>query len=39
MLRQGYSLSMLHRICEKLYGGVRLGGLSMHNIMHMLFLF
>ena len=39
MLRQGCSLSILHRTCEKLHGGVRLGGLSIPNIMHMLFLF
>ena len=29
MYRQGCSLSMLHRTCEKLHWGVRLGGLSM----------
>ena len=39
MLREGCSLSMLHRICEKLQGGIRLGGLSMPNIMHMPFYF
>ena len=31
MLRQWYFLSMLHRTCENMYGGVRLGGLSMPN--------
>ena len=30
-LRQGCSLSMLHRTYEKMHGGVRLGGLSMPN--------
>ena len=39
MLRQGCSLSMLHRTCEKLHGGVRLGGLCMLKIMHMPFYF
>ena len=39
MLRQGCSLSMLHRTCEKLHGGVKLGGLSMPNIMHVPFYF
>ena len=29
MLRQGCSLHMLLKICEKLYGYVRLGALSM----------
>ena len=33
MPRQGYSLSILHRTCEKLHGVVRLGGLSMPNIL------
>ena len=37
MLRQECSLSMLHRNCKKMHGGVRLGGLSMPNIMHMPF--
>ena len=37
MLRQGCSLTMLHRTCEKLHGSVTLGGLSMPNIMHMPF--
>ena len=32
MLRQGCSLSMLHRTCEKVPWGVRLGGLGMQNI-------
>ena len=36
MLRQGCSLNMPHRACEKLHGGIRLGGLSMPNILHML---
>ena len=39
MLRQGCSLIMLLRPCEKLHGDVRLGGLNMTNIMHMPFLF
>ena len=39
MLRQGCSLSMLHRTCEKLHGDVRLGGLSTPNIMCMPFYF
>ena len=39
MLRQGCSLSMLHRTCKKVHGGIRLGGLGMPNIMHMFFLF
>ena len=34
MLRQGCSLSILHRTCEKVHGGVRLGGLGMPNILH-----
>ena len=38
MLRQGCSLSMLHRICKKLHGGVRLDGLRMPNILHMPFI-
>ena len=29
IVRQGCSLSMFHRTCEKLHGDVRLGGLSM----------
>ena len=33
MLRQGCSLSMLHRCCKKLHGDVGLHGLSMPNIM------
>ena len=36
MLRQRCSLSMLHRTCEKLHGGVS-WVLSMPNIMHMPF--
>ena len=39
MLRQWWSLSMPHRTCEKLHGGVRLGGLSMPNIIGMPFYF
>ena len=39
MLRQGCSLSMLHRTCEKLHWGVRLGGLGMPNILCMPFYF
>ena len=39
MLSQEYSLSMLHRTCEKLHGGVRLGALSMPNILYMPFYF
>ena len=35
ILRQGCSLSMLHRTCEKVHGGVRLGGLRLPNIMYM----
>ena len=31
MLRQWCSLSMLHRTCESMHWGVRLGGLSMPN--------
>ena len=37
MLRQGCSLSMLHRTCEKVHGGVRLDGLGMPNILCMPF--
>ena len=33
MLRQGCFLSMLHRTCEKLHEGVRLGGLGMSNTL------
>ena len=39
MLRQRCSLSMLHGTCEKLLGGVRIGGLSMSNILGMPFYF
>ena len=39
MLRQGCSLSMLHRTCEKVHGGVRLCGWGMPNILHMPFCF
>ena len=39
MLRQRCSLSMLHRTCEKVHGGVRLGGLGMPNNLHMPFHF
>ena len=39
MVRQGCSLSMLYKTCEKLKGHVRLGGLSMPNILCMLFYF
>ena len=35
MLRQGCSLSMFHRTCEILHWGVRLGRLSMPNIICM----
>ena len=35
MLRQGCSLGMLHRTCENVHGGVRLGGLGMPNILCM----
>ena len=38
MLRQGCSLIMLHRSCEKLHGGVRFSRLSMPNTMHILFI-
>ena len=37
MVRQGCSLSMPHRTCEKLHGGVRSGGLSMSNTLCMPF--
>ena len=39
MLRQGCSLSMLHRTCEKVHWGVRLCALGMSNILHMPFYF
>ena len=39
MLRQRCSLSMLHRTCEKVHGGVRLGGLGMPSILCMPFYF
>ena len=39
MLKQGCSLSMLHRTCEKVPGGVSLGGLGMPNILCMPFNF
>ena len=39
MLRQGCSLSMLHRTCKNMHGGVRLCGLGMPNILHMPFYF
>ena len=39
MLRQGSPLSMLHRICEKVHGGVGLGGLGMAKILCMPFYF
>ena len=39
MLRQGCSLSMSHRTCEKVHRGVKLGGLGMPNILHMSFYF
>ena len=39
MLRQGCFLSMLHRTCEKVHGGVRLGGLTIPNILCMPFYF
>ena len=39
MPRQGCSLSKLHRTYEKLHGGIRLGGLSMPNSLHMPFYF
>ena len=35
MLRQGCSLSMLHRTCEPVHWSVRLDGLGMPNILHM----
>ena len=38
MLRQGCSLSMLHRTCEKVHGGVRLSELNMPNILCMPFI-
>ena len=37
MLRQGCSLSMFHKTCENVHGGVSLGGLGMPNISHMPF--
>ena len=30
---------MLHRTCENVHGGVRLGGLGIPNILHMPFYF
>ena len=39
MLKQGCSVSMLHRTCEKVHGGLRLAGLGMPNIMCMPFYF
>ena len=39
MLRQRCALSMLHRTCENVHGGVRLGGLGMPNIMYRPFYF
>ena len=39
MLRQGCSLSILHRTCEKVHWGVRLCALGMSNILHMPFYF
>ena len=39
MLRQGCSLSMLHRTCEKVHGGARWGGPGMPNILCMPFYF
>ena len=39
MLRLGCFLSMFHRTCEILHGGVRLGGLSIPNILCMPFYF
>ena len=39
MLRQGCSLSILHRTCENMHEGVSLCGLGMPNILHMPFLF
>ena len=38
MLRQGCSLSMLHRTFEKVHRGVRLAGLGMPNILCMPFI-
>ena len=35
MLRQRHSLSMLHRTCEKVHWGVRLGGYGIPNILCM----
>ena len=39
MLRQGCSLSILHRTCENMHEGVGLCGLGMPNILHMPFYF
>ena len=39
MPRQGCSLNMLHRTCEKVHGGVRLVGMGILNMLHMPFLF
>ena len=39
MLGQGCSLSMLHRPCEYVHGGDRLGGLGMPNILCLPFYF
>ena len=39
MLRQGCSLTMLHRTCETLHGGDRLGGLGKPNILCISFYF
>ena len=35
MLKQGCSLSMFHRTCENVNGGVRLDGLGIPNILPM----
>ena len=39
MLRQGCSLSMLHKANENMHGGVRLYRLGIPNILHMPFYF
>ena len=39
MLRQGCSLSMVHRTCENIHGGVSLCGLGMPSVLYMAFYF
>ena len=39
IVRQGCSLSMLHKTCEKVHGGVMLGGLNMPQYLAHAFLF